>query len=138
MVALDKFRVLRNGKKYGTATNTNISEDSSSRSNPAMSIQSTHLIQADVNEQTRSFIVPLTKQLDELTRLMQVTSSAQQSNIYPRAGICVSFSAAGYPTDNGIIVVVDFDKMSQQNLFIKTSKKGERVFQNFLSTLFLC
>ena len=37
----------------------------------------------EVNEQIRSYIVPLTKQLEDLTRLIWGIFSAEHRNIYP-------------------------------------------------------
>ena len=56
----------------------------------------------DVNEQIRSYIALLTKQLEDLTRLLQGMLSTQQRNAYPRAATSDSFSIAGYQPDTGI------------------------------------
>ena len=106
MLAFDTSRFLRNGKKYKTATNTNISENSSSGNDPAMGSHEDEvsseseapiLTQEDINEQIRCYIAFQTKQLEGLVRLIQGMSSALQPNIYPRAGTSASFSAAGHP-----------------------------------------
>ena len=86
-----------------------MSENSSSGNDPALNCHEDEvngeskariLTQEDVNEQIRSCIAPQTKQLDGLTRLIQGMPSAQQTNIYSRAGTSASFSAASHPPDN--------------------------------------
>ena len=101
MLVSDTIRVLRNGKKYETATITIMSENSSSGKNDDVDSESETRIptQEDVNEQMRSCIVPLTKQLEDWIRLVQKMSSAHQPNIYRRAGITACFSAAGHLAD---------------------------------------
>ena len=47
----------------------------------------------------KSHITPLTTQLEDLIRPIQVYSSTQQPIIYPRAGTNASFTAAGYQPD---------------------------------------
>ena len=65
MLAFDTVRVLRNGKKYETGMNTNMSEHSSLGNNPAMSIHEddvngeseTRTLALEVfNEQMRNYI----------------------------------------------------------------------------------
>ena len=51
------------------------------------------LTRDEVDGQGRSYIAPLTKQLEDLTRLMQGMSSTQQLKFSP------GFSAAGQPPD---------------------------------------
>ena len=58
------------------------------------------LTQGKDNEQIRSYIAPLTDQLEDLTRLIKRMSGAQHPNKYPRAGTSASFSASGYQPDN--------------------------------------
>ena len=54
------------------------------------------LTQEDVNEQIGSHIAPLTKQLEDMTRLIQGMTTAQNPTSHPRAGTSASFSATGY------------------------------------------
>ena len=57
------------------------------------------LTQEEVNDQIRSYIDPLTKQLEDLIRLIQGMSRAKQPNNYPRAATSVKFSEHGYQPD---------------------------------------
>ena len=42
------------------------------------------LVQEEVNEQMRGFIPPLTRQLEELTRLVQGMVTTQHPDLYPK------------------------------------------------------
>ena len=57
------------------------------------------LTQEEVNEQIKSHIAHVTRQLEVLTRLIQGMSTAQHPTFYPGAGAGASFSAAGYQPD---------------------------------------
>ena len=70
-----------------------MSASSSSGNKPAMSNYADNLkieskkrilTQEEVHEQIRSYIAPLTKQLEDLTRLIPRMSAAQRPNLYPR------------------------------------------------------
>ena len=58
------------------------------------------LTQEEVDEHIKIFIAPVTRQLEDLTRLIQVSSTAHRPNLFRRTGIRVSFSAAGPSPDN--------------------------------------
>ena len=69
MLAFDTVRNLRNEKKYEPATNANMSENSSSGNNPAMSTHQDDFnsesearipTQEDAKEQIKNYIAPLT------------------------------------------------------------------------------
>ena len=87
------YRELRNGKRYKTSDERQMSHHSSSEEIANWSssenvdgekpeIQT--LTQKAVNEQIRGFITPLTRQLDELTRLVQGMSTSRHPNSYPK------------------------------------------------------
>ena len=107
MQSSDWIRQMRNGKKYETAICISLNENS--ESSPIMNAperkieeesNARTLTQGKDNEQIRSFIAPLTDQLEYLTRLIQRMSAAQHPNKYPSAGTSASFSASGYQSDN--------------------------------------
>ena len=56
--------------------------------------------QKKVNEQIKSFFAPLTRQLEDLTRLIQGITTGWHPNYHPRADTNVSYSAPGYQPDN--------------------------------------
>ena len=70
---------LRNGKRYNTGKKTTMSESSSSKGSRAVNSHETSknegpeiraLTQEEVNEQVKSSIVFLTRQLEDLTQLV--------------------------------------------------------------------
>ena len=61
------------------------------------------LIQKKVEEQVSTYIAPLIKPLNDLTRLIQGKSPAHRPNASPRAGTSASFSAARPSSDSGAI-----------------------------------
>ena len=61
------------------------------------------LTQEEVSEQIRNHIAPLTKQLEELTQLIQGMTTAQHPTSYSRAITRASFSAAGDQRDTNDI-----------------------------------
>ena len=80
----------------------------SSGNNPTMSNQEDDvnseteariLSQEDVNKQIQSYIAPLTKQLEDLTQLLQGLTSIQEPNFYQKAGTSANFSIADYQPD---------------------------------------
>ena len=84
------YRELRNGKRYQTSIELTISDHGSTEENAISSetvkgevseIQT--LTQEAVNEQIKGFIAPLTRQL-ELIRLMEEMTNAWHPNHYPR------------------------------------------------------
>ena len=58
------------------------------------------LSQKPVNQQVKSFIAPLTRQLEELTRPSQGMATTQHSSHYPRAQYSAISGAAVHPDDN--------------------------------------
>ena len=87
------YRELRNGKLYQTSTERKKSHHScteelvnriSSENVESESPVIQTLIQEAVNEQIRRFIALLTRQLEELTWLVQGTSTSRHPNSYPR------------------------------------------------------
>ena len=76
----DSYRELKSGKRYNTSLwrtmseNDSIEEDSAGNSSENFDeeVPEIHtLTQEAVNEQIKGFIAPLTRQLEELTRLVQ-------------------------------------------------------------------
>ena len=57
------------------------------------------LTQEEVNEQTKSFIAPLARQPEDLTRLVQILLVASHPNHYPRADTDTGRNAHGYSLD---------------------------------------
>ena len=57
------------------------------------------LTQEEVIEQRGNHIVPLTKQLEDLSQLIQGMTTAQQPSFYRRAGVSARFSTARYQSD---------------------------------------
>ena len=87
------YKELRNGKRYQTSderemSNHGSTEETANRSSSENvdgeipQIQT--LTQDAVNEQIRGFIAPLTRQLEELTRLVRGMSTSRHPNSYPR------------------------------------------------------
>ena len=79
MQSLNSVRELRNRKRYNTARSTVMSENNGPESNPAMNSQWTNEneepenrnLKQELIEQIKSFIVSLTRQLNDLTRLVR-------------------------------------------------------------------
>ena len=64
------------------------------------SFQFQTLTQETVNEQIRGFIAPLTRQLEELTRLVQGMTTSGLPNSYPRTGLGTTSGTAMPQSDN--------------------------------------
>ena len=87
---------LRNGKRYYLSVEGTMSDRGSTEEN-ATGISSQivdaevskvqTLTQEAVNKQNRRFIAPLTRQLEELTRLVQGVVTTQQPQNYPRTDL---------------------------------------------------
>ena len=97
------YRDLRNGKRYQTLiehtmSNHDSTEEMANRSSPenvkGEVPESQTLTQETVNEQIRRFIAPLTRQLEELTRLVQGMTTSGHPNFYPRTDIVTSSGRA--------------------------------------------
>ena len=58
------------------------------------------LTQEAVNEQVRGFIGPLTRQLEELIRLVQGMTTSSRPNSYPRTGLGTTSGTAMPQSDN--------------------------------------
>ena len=83
-----------------------MSEDKNSESNPIMSAKKIKtdsesgariLTQKEVDEQVKNYVASLTKQLEDLTRLIQGMSAARAPS--PRAGACTCISATDLSFD---------------------------------------
>ena len=100
----DTIRELKNGKKYETTANISISENNCAEIIPTVSAYESNtdtecetriVTQEEVDEQIRNYNVSLTRQLDDLTRLIQGMSTAHRANLPPMASTSASSSAAG-------------------------------------------
>ena len=92
----------------------------------------------EFTEQIRSYLVPLTEQLDDLTQLIERMSPTKQSNTYPRGGKNASFIAASYQPQicfHWFSLFVFFGILDDFHRFIKMwGEKRKTVFiptQNF-------
>ena len=108
MPGLNRRRESGNGRKYDTLasnrmTGINSFETSSLlnsyRSNADSESEARILIQEEVNEQIKSYIIPLNKQLEDLTWLIQGISSAHERILSPRASTSANSSATGKLSD---------------------------------------
>ena len=87
-----EYRVLRNGKLDYTSVKRMSDHGSTEENitgNPSQNVEGEvseiqTLPQEPVNEQIRGFIAPLTRQLEELTRLVQGIVTTQHPDHYPR------------------------------------------------------
>ena len=87
------YRELRNGKRHQTSDERIMSHHGSTEESATRSSSENvegeipefqTLTQEAVNEQIRGFIAPLTRQLEELTRLVQAMTTSRHPNSYPR------------------------------------------------------
>ena len=85
-----------------------MSKNSSFKGGPAMifheineneSLEVRTLMQEEINEQIKSFITLFTRELENLTPLLQGMSIASHLNFYPRADTNASYSVHGYQPD---------------------------------------
>ena len=93
MLNSTEYRELRNGKGFQTSIERTISNHGSTEEvvngSPSENVEGEvsefqTLTQEAVNEQIRGFIAPLTRQLEELTRLVQGTTISRHPNFYPK------------------------------------------------------
>ena len=103
------YKELRNEKRYLTSDGIGMShlgstEEIANRNssenvvgeNPEMQT----LTQEAVNEQIRGFIAPLTRQLEELTRLVQEMPTSRHPNSYPRTELGTTSGTAMPQSDS--------------------------------------
>ena len=84
-----------------------MNENSGSKNNPTMNTHDndakseteSRILTQDVRELRKSYIAHLTKQLEDMTRLIKGLSSRKQPNFYPRESTSASLSATGYQRD---------------------------------------
>ena len=93
MLNSTEYRELRNGKRYQTSiertmrnhrSTEEIANGSSSENVEGEVSEFQTLTQEAVSEQIRGFIAPLTRQLEELTRLVQGMTTSRHPNAYPQ------------------------------------------------------
>ena len=108
MPTFDPYRELWNGKRYIMNTNDKIGENGSIENdrmdNPSENIgedlpEDRLLTHEAVNEQMKKFIVPLTRQLKELTRLVRGMVTTPLPSNYPRAKYSAISGAAVHQPD---------------------------------------
>ena len=105
------YRELRNGKRYQTSDEREMSHHGSTEEitnrtssenveeeNPEIQT----LTQEAVNEQITVFFAPLTRQLEELTRLVQGMSTSRHPNSYPRTELGTTSGTAMPQYDTGL------------------------------------
>ena len=129
-----EYRELRNGKRYQTSIECTMSDHGSKEEN-ATGISSENikgevsaiqtLIQEAFNEQIRGFIAPLTRQLQELTRLVQGMTTTWHPNYYPRTDFGTNSGTATHQSDKLVFQA----KILEWKFFFNRSR--------FLSDLFL-
>ena len=109
MLDSTEYRELRNGIRYYTSIGSTLSDHSSTEENltrtssenvegEVSEIQT--LTQEAVNEQIRGFIAPLTRQLEELTRLVQGMVTTQHPEDYLRTDFVATSGTATYQADS--------------------------------------
>ena len=103
------YRELRNSKHYQTAIERIIDNDgsteeiadrSSSENAEGEVPEFQTLTQEAVNEQIRGFIVPLTRQLEALTRLVQGMTTSRHPNSYPSTELVTTSGTVMPQCDN--------------------------------------
>ena len=101
-------RELKNGKRYNTNPESEMSENgnveinrlNNSSENAEEEFSEIHtLTQEAVNEQIKGFIAPLTRQLEELSRLVQGMLTTSYPSYYPRSGV------AAHQSDSCVVKV---------------------------------
>ena len=102
-------RELRNGKRNQTSIERVMSNHSSTEEITNRSLSENvdgkipefqTLTQETINEQIRGFFAPLTRQLEELTRLVQGMTTSRHPNSYPRAELGTTSGTAMPQSDN--------------------------------------
>ena len=102
-------RELRNGKRYNTNPRHTMSESGSIGKNAAGNsskiiegeVPEIHtLTQEEVNEQIKGFNAPLTRQLEELTWLVQGMVTIPHPSHYPRAEYSTTYGIDAHQSDN--------------------------------------
>ena len=109
MLNSDSYRELRNVKRYNTnpdsemsdSGNVEVNRRSTSPENVEEEIPEIHtLTQEEVNQQIKGFTAPLTRLLEELTRLVQDMVTTSHPSPYPRADYSTTSGTATYQSDN--------------------------------------
>ena len=111
MLQSTDYRELKNGKRYQTSiertmSNHGSTEEIANRSSlenvEGEVAEFQTLTQEAVNEQIRGFIAPLTRQLEELTRLVQGMATSRHPNSYPRTEFGTTSATAMPQSDNSL------------------------------------
>ena len=98
-----EYRELRNGKRYQMLIERTMSKHGSTEeiANGSLSeivereiSEFQTLTQEAVIQQNRAFIAPLTRQLEELTRLVQGMTTSRHPNFYPRTELGITSGTA--------------------------------------------
>ena len=108
MPVFNTHRELRISNRYDTLKNGRMTENSMSekcdslnahRDNVDSQSKARILTKEEVHEYIETYITSLTKQLEDLTRLIQGMSSVDQAKLSPRASTSANSSAAGTSSD---------------------------------------
>ena len=103
MLHSTNYTEVRNGKLYKTAAEREISHRggteelvnrNSSENVEGESPEIQTLTERAINGQIRGFIAPLTRQVEELTKLVQGMSTSRHLNAYPRTELGTTSGAA--------------------------------------------
>ena len=103
------YRELRNGKRYNTRIGRAMSENGSieenvtgnSSENFEREVSEIHtLTQEAVNKQIKECVAPLTRQLEDLTRLVQELATTRHPSHYPRTDFGTTSGTATHQSDN--------------------------------------
>ena len=108
MLDFEDYRELRNGKRYNTSIERTLSENGnieekvtgiSSENVKGETCKRQRLTQKVVNEQFKGCIVSLTRQLEELNRLVQGNGTTPHRSHYPRTDFGTISGTAAYLSD---------------------------------------
>ena len=117
MLQSTDYRALRNGKRYQTSIERILSNHSdteeidnrcSSENVEGEVPEFQMLTQETLIEQIRGFIAPLTRQLEELTRLVQGSTTSRHPNSYPRIELGTT-SGTAMPQSDTLEYCTNFD-----------------------------
>ena len=110
MPVFNTQRDLRNGKRYNALSNNRMTDINclklttsflnAHRSNTDSDSEPYFSVHEAVDEKINNYITLLTKQLDDLTPVIQEMTQVQQTNLPQTASTSSSFRAAGTSSDN--------------------------------------
>ena len=110
MPVFNRRREERSGKRHYTLANSKNTETNSSKSSTLLNAHSGNtdseseeriLTQEEVDEQNETYVAPVIKQLEDLTRLIREMSSFHQQNL-SRVGTSANSSRVGPQPDRDV------------------------------------